>query len=275
MNPRHAALALLLACTIVAATRPAHAQTKPEPYKPTVGQPGKDAVWVPTPPALVEKMLDMAHVTPADFVVDLGSGDGRNVIAAARRGARALGVEFNPDLVALSKRAAEEAGVADKATFVEGDMYAADISRATVLALFLLTENMDKMVSKFLAMKPGSRIVVNTFGITGWTPDEKETIEGDCISWCTALVWIVPAKVEGTWRMANGELTLKQEFQMLSGTLSAADGTTTPIENGKLRGEEISFTVGGAQYTGKVSDNAMSGTIAGSGTTGKWSAKRK
>jgi SAM-dependent methyltransferase len=274
MNVQRAALALFLACTIVAAARPLQAQIKPEPYKPTVGQPGKDAVWVPTPPALVEKMLDMVHVTPADFVVDLGSGDGRNVIAAARRGARALGVEFNPDLVALSKRTAAEAGVADKATFVEGDMYAADISRATVLALFLLTDNMDKMVSKFLALKPGSRIVANTFGITGWSPDEKATIEGDCISWCTALVWIVPARVEGTWRLSDGELTLKQDFQMISGTLSA-DGRTTPIESGKLRGEEITFTVAGVQYTGKVSENRMSGTITSGGTNDKWTARRK
>ena len=128
------------------------------PFEPKAGQPGKDVVWVPTPHEIVEKMLDMADVTPQDFVMDLGSGDGRNVIAAARRGARGLGVEYNPDLVELSRRLAREAGVANRATFVQGDMYEADVSQATVLALFLKPENLDRMQDKFLAMKPGTRI---------------------------------------------------------------------------------------------------------------------
>ena len=132
---------------------------RPTPFEPTPGQAGKDVVWVPTPPELVEKMLDMAKVTPQDIVMDLGSGDGRNVIAAAKRGARAIGFEFNPDMVALSRRLAQEAGVPDRATFVEGDMFEADISKATVLALFLLPSNLDKLAPKFLALKPGTRIV--------------------------------------------------------------------------------------------------------------------
>ena len=163
-------------------------------FKPTVGQPGKDAVWVPTSPELIEKMLDMAKVTADDFVIDLGSGDGRMVIAAAKRGARALGVEFNPELVKLSQQRASEAGVAERATFVEGDMFEADISKATVLALFLMPENLRRLEPKFLALPAGTRIVVNTFGIPDWKPEATETIGENCTSWCTAILYRVPAR---------------------------------------------------------------------------------
>jgi len=242
-----------------------------EPFTPTVGQAGKDVVWVPTPNALVEKMLDMAKVTPQDYVMDLGSGDGRNIIAAAKRGAAAVGVEYNPDMVELSKRDAAAQGVADKATFVQGDMYEADISKATVLALFLLPHNLNKLVPKFLALRPGSRIVANTFAPEGWTPDETETISGDCVSWCTSLLWIVPAPVEGTWKMPQGELTLKQEFQMVSGTMTSGDAST-PV-SGKLRGDLISFTAGNTEYAGRVTGDSMAGTIQGA-TNGNWTATR-
>jgi hypothetical protein len=161
---------------------------QPGPY---VGQPGKDVVWVPTPHALVEKMLDMARVTPQDYVMDLGSGDGRNIIAAARRGARALGVEYDRELLHLSRRNAAEAGVAERALFVEGDMFEADISPATVLALFLLPDNLKRLKPKFERMKPGTRIVTNGFPIDGWTPKETGTADGDCGSWCTAYLYIV------------------------------------------------------------------------------------
>src|SRR5688500_3138662 len=201
-------------------------------YEPTPGQAGKDVVWVPTPQELVDKMLDMAQVTPQDIVIDLGSGDGRNVIAAAKRGARAYGFEFNPDMVALSRRKAHEAGVADRATFIEGDMFEAGISQATVLALFLLPSNLDKLAPKFLTLKPGTRIVNNTFGITGWDADVTEKIEGTCTSWCTAMLNIVPARVAGTWRIENADLTLTQEYQTVSGTMG-----TTPISEGRLNGE--------------------------------------
>lgn len=245
------------------------AQTQTEPYKPTVGQPGKDAVWVPTSPALVEKMLDMAKVTKADFVMDLGSGDGRNIIAAAKRGARGVGVEYNADLVGLSNRTAEREGVADRAKFVQGDMYAADISQATVLALFLLTENLDRLVPKFLALEPGTRIVANTFGISGWTPDETEKLETDCTNWCTSLLWIVPARVEGTWRLGQAELVLKQDFQMITGTAAGK-----PVQNGRLRGDQIQFTVDGATYEGRVNGNAIDGTVTSGGAKSAWKATR-
>ncbi len=248
---------------VVVATAAAAQQAKP--FEPVVGQEGKDVVWVPTPPELVEKMLDVAKVTPRDYVMDLGSGDGRNVIAAAKRGATALGVEYNPDMVELSKRNAAAAGVAEKATFVQGDMYQADISKANVMALFLLPSNMVQLRTKFFNLAPGSRIVSNTFGIEGWTPDYTETLS-DCTAWCTVLLWIVPAKVDGTWQTPQGALTLKQDFQMLSGTLG-----TTPITEGKLRGDEITFKVGTAQYTGRVKGGAIEGTVSG-GTA--WTARR-
>ena len=231
-----------------------------EPFEPTVGQAGKDVVWVPTPPETVEKMLDIAKVTPQDFVMDLGSGDGRNVIAAARRGARALGVEYNPEMVELSKRRAAEAGVADKAQFVQGDMYQGDISKANVMALFLLPSNMLQLRSKFFNLAPGSRIVSNTFGMEGWDADYTET-RPDCSSWCSVLLWIVPAKVDGTWKLPQGELALKQEFQKISGTLGG-----TPITEGRLRGEEITFKAGAATYTGRVRGNTIEGTVTGGGT---------
>jgi len=248
------------------------AQTAPEPFKPTVGQSGKDVVWVPTPASLVEKMLDMANVTPQDIVMDLGSGDGRNIIAAAKRGARAIGVEFNADMVELSRKAAAAAGVGEKATFIEGDMYEADISDATVLALFLLPHNLTKLTSKFLALRPGTRIVGNTFAPEGWTPDETETISGECVSWCTSLLWIVPGKIEGTWKLPKGELALKQSFQVVSGTLT---GASAPEEvTGKLRGNQITFTAGGAEYTGVVKGDTIEGTVRSGSTTTSWRATR-
>ncbi|MBI4265100.1 MAG: methyltransferase domain-containing protein, partial [Acidobacteria bacterium] len=220
-----------------------YGQQPPPPFVPQVGQPGKDVVWVPTPPELVEKMLDLANVTPQDFVVDLGSGDGRNVIAAARRGARALGVEFNSKMVELSRLLAAEAGVADRAQFVEGDMFEADISKASVMALFLLPSNMLQLRSKFLDLRPGTRIVSNTFGIQDWEADETVRLDGDCAAWCTALLWIVPAKVAGPWRLSDGELRLEQAYQVVTGTLGSM-----PIANGRLRGDAITFTAGAAEY---------------------------
>jgi SAM-dependent methyltransferase len=164
------------------------AQAQPGPY---VGQPGKDVVWVPTPPVLVEKMLDMAKVTPQDYVIDLGSGDGRNIIAAAKRGARALGVEYDRELLALARKNALEAGVAERARFVEGDMFEADISSATVLALFLLPDNLQRLKPKFAGLRPGTRIVTNGFPIDGWEAKEVDKVEGDCGSWCTAYLYVV------------------------------------------------------------------------------------
>lgn len=268
---RHLSAALWL-CVLAPAVASSQTATQ-KPFEPTVGQAGKDVVWVPTPAELVEKMLDMAAVTPQDLVMDLGSGDGRNIIAAAKRGARAIGVEFNPDMVALSRRKAQEAGVADKATFIEGDMFTADISKATVLALFLLPDNLDKLRDKFLALRPGSRIVLNTFGIHEWDPDVTEKIEGDCVSWCTAMLYIVPAQVAGAWTMPQGQLVLTQRYQIVTGNLTTG-GKTTPISNGKLRGDQLTFAADGAEYAGKVTANRIEGVRTASGKKEAWTAAK-
>ena len=255
----------------------AHAQEKPqEPFVPRSGQPGKDVVWVPSPPEMVNKMLEVAKVTPADYVIDLGSGDGRNVIAAAKIGARALGVEFNPDMVALSQKLAKEAGVADKAQFVQGDMYEADISKATVMALFLLPVNLNKLAPKFLDLTPGSRIVANTFGIDGWEPDFRTSLPqgSECESWCDVLLWIVPAKVHGTWTWPNGRLQLTQEYQTVQGTATINNATQT-LTKGRMNGEEITFIAGGETYQGKVKGNRIEGTITTSNGPVAWTAVRQ
>jgi precorrin-6B methylase 2 len=250
--------------TAVAAQQPPAPAAPQQPFEPTVGQSGKDVVWVPTPLELVEKMLDMAAVTPRDVVMDLGSGDGRNIIAAAKRGARAVGVEFNPDMVRLSQQMARNAGVGDKATFIEGDMYAADISRATVMAMFLLPDNLRRLRDKFMDLRPGSRLVMNTFAIPEWEPDVTETVEGDCTSWCKSLLYYVPARVAGQWKATQGELTLTQSFQNVTGTLTM--GGKTLSVSGKLRGTQITLEAGGTQLTGEVNGDRIQGA--------SWSATR-
>ena len=263
-------LAIFFLAALVAASAHAQAPAAQEEFVPQVGQAGKDVVWVPTPAELVETMLNLAKVTPQDFVMDLGSGDGRNVIAAAKRGARAMGVEFNPKMVELSRRSAAMAGVGDRAQFVEGDMYEADISKASVMALFLLPSNMLQLRPKFLNLRPGSRIVSNTFGFgEGWMPDETVTVEGGCSAWCTALLWIVPAKVGGKWRVGDTELVFNQEFQVVTGTMSGK-----PISEGKLRGDQIRFMVGAAEYTGKVVGDRIEGTVRSGGPVTMWTATK-
>jgi precorrin-6B methylase 2 len=245
--------------------KPAAAQ---KPYEPQVGQEGKDVVWVPTPQALVDKMLEMAKITPQDFLIDLGSGDGRTVITAAKRGTRAMGIEYNPDMVELSKKNAIAAGVTDKATFVKADLFETDLSKATVITMFLLPSINMKLRPTILDLKPGTRIVSNTFTMEDWQADETATISDDCTSWCTALLWIVPAKVEGAWTMPQGELKLTQQFQNVTGTL----GSTAVM--GKLRGNDLTFTAGNVKYSGKVEGNMIHGTS--SGTNGKpWMATKK
>jgi SAM-dependent methyltransferase len=216
-------------------------------------------------------MLDMAKVTPDDYVIDLGSGDGRTVITAAKRGARALGIEYNPEMVTLSERNAEKEGVADKAKFVKADLFEADLSQANVITMFLLPDINLKLRPKILDLKPGTRVVSNSFTMGDWTPDETAEVRENCTSYCKALFWIVPAKVEGTWRLPQGELTLKQKYQEISGTLRAKN-VITKVSNGKLRGDRISFTLGGTRYEGQVSGSEMQGTTSGGGKKSKWQA---
>jgi SAM-dependent methyltransferase len=224
-------------------------------YEPSVGQEGKDVVWVPTPQVVVDKMLDMAKVTKDDFVMDLGSGDGRTVITAAKRGARALGVEYNPNMVELSKRNAEKEGVSERAQFVKADLFETDFSKATVITMFLLPDINLKLRPKILNLKPGTRIVSNTFTMGDWKADQTADPDGCDGSWCTALLWIVPAKAAGTWQTPHGELQLKQQFQMLSGTLRT--GGKTLALTGRVRGDEVSFTAGGRQYRGRMNGSQL------------------
>jgi SAM-dependent methyltransferase len=285
MPSRSNALASLFAVVVLYFTAPPWGaqQAPPQPpsspqqppFQPFSGMPGKDVVWVPTHPTVVERMLDMAKVTAQDFVVDLGSGDGRNVIAAARRGAKAVGFEYNPDMVELSRKLAKEAGVADKATFVQGDMYEADFSQATVLALFLLPSNLEKLKDKILALKPGTRVVLNTFTISGWEPDETDRLEGECGSWCNVLLHYIPAKVEGAWRGNGVELALTQTFQKVFGTV-AIGGASSTIQDGLLRADRLTFSAGGTSFTGRVDGDRIVGTATTTGPTNKrdWTLTR-
>jgi SAM-dependent methyltransferase len=242
-------------------------------YKPEIGQVGKDVIWVPTPDELVNKMLEVAEVTPKDFVIDLGSGDGRTVIAAAKLGAKAIGIEFNPDMVALSRKKAEEAGVKERTSFVQTDLFEYNLSEATVITMFLLPDINLRLRPKLLDLKPGTRIVSNTFTMGEWEPDFEVTTGEESTSWYTALMWIIPAKIEGKWKSATGELTLRQEFQMIYGTLKD-DKKTSGISEGRITGDVISFRVDGDLYTGKVTGNTIEGTIIRNSTKTGWSATR-
>jgi SAM-dependent methyltransferase len=267
---------LTLCLSLIATCVFAQAQTESREFEPTVGQDGKDVIWVPTAQALADKMLNLAKVTPQDYVIDLGSGDGRIVITAAKRGARALGIEYNPDMVALSKRNAAKEGVSDKAQFIKADLFESDFSKANVITMFLLPDINLRLRPKILDLTPGTRIVSNSFTMGDWTADERVNVkreEGCDNSFCEAYLWIVPAKVEGTWQLPQGELTLIQSFQTISGALKSG-ANTTPIANGKLNGDQISFTVGDAQYTGRVSGSSMQGTFKTGGKTANWTATR-
>ena len=269
---RRSFLALCLAALSTAAC----AQDKPAilDYQPEVGQAGKDVVWVPTSQALVDKMLDLARVTSRDYVIDLGSGDGRTVITAAKRGARALGIEYNPDMVELSQRNAAKEGVGNQAKFMKADLFGSDFSQATVITMFLLPDINLKLRPKILDLKPGTRIVSNSFTMGEWQHDRSvnATEKEGCQSYCTAYLWIVPAKVEGSWTLPDGELTLKQSFQMITGTLRAG-GRETPVK-GRLNGDQLSFKAGDVQYNGQVTGNAIKGTVKAGGGTTDWSATR-
>ncbi|MDB5811965.1 MAG: SAM-dependent methyltransferase [Betaproteobacteria bacterium] len=258
----HLALLLALVSSGVAA------QPAQKEFEPHVGQEGKDVIWVPTPQGLVDKMLDMTKVTSADTVYDLGSGDGRTVITAAKRGAKAVGIEYNPDMVELSKRNAEKAGVTAKATFMKADLFETDFSPATVITMYLLPSINTKLRPKILNLKPGTRVVSHAFTMEDWTADQTESFDGR-----TAYMWIVPAKVEGAWQMAQGELELKQMYQNVAGTLKTG-GNAVAITNGKLRGDQISFTAGNTEYSGRVTGKGMEGTTRGA-SAGPWNATRK
>ncbi len=244
------------------------------PALPMPGEIGKDVMWIPSDDVMVTRMLDAARVTSRDYLVDLGSGDGRIVIAAALRGARALGVEYNPELVAYARARATRSGVSGRARFVHGDMFRTELFRASVITLFLLEENNLKLRPRLLGLRPGTRIVSNSFAMGEWTPDGElsASVQEGCTAYCVAYLWIVPANVGGTWTLADGELTIKQAFQMITGTLKAG-GRETAVK-GRLTGDQLSFEAGDARYTGRVGGNVIQGTVtSGAGASG-WSAAR-
>jgi hypothetical protein len=285
MNRSHFSrtLAALIAAAFFAL--PVAAQNGAKEYAPQVGQEGKDVIWVPTPQSLVDRMLDMAKLTPRDIHYDLGSGDGRTVITAAKRGVQAVGVEYNPDMVKLSERAAAKEGVSEKAKFIHGDIFQTDFSSATVLTLYLLPSLNVKLRPTILRMTPGTRVVSHAFSMDDWQPDQTDTVEGR-----TAYMWIVPAPVEGTWRWSAGssqkehELVLRQQYQNVEGLVRLDNGRMGQLRNVKLRGDQISFTVNEVtgtsstvrrDYTGRVSGNTMQGTVkSGEGPEAKWTANR-
>jgi hypothetical protein len=255
----------LLVLLLLAAGGRAQFSVAQKPYEPQPYQEGKDVIWLPTPQSVVDKMLDMAKVTSRDFVIDLGSGDGRTVITAAKRGAGALGIEYNPDMVEYSNRAAQAACVAAKVKFIRADLFESDFSQASVVTMYLLSSLNLRLRPKILELKPGTRTVSHAFDMGEWKADQHETVEGRNV-----YLWIVPAKVAGVWQLPQGELTLKQEFQMVEGTLRLAD-RSMPIRNGKLNGDQLTFSAGGADYTGRVSGNRIEGSVKGS-SSGSWSA---
>jgi SAM-dependent methyltransferase len=274
MRPKTLTLFIALSLVICLSAQQA---TQGQKFQPAVGQPGKDVIWVPTPEGLVEAMLDLAHVTANDYVIDLGSGDGRIAIAAAKRGARAVGIEYNPDMVALSRQNAQEAGVSAKATFREADIFETDFSQATVITMYLLPDLNYRLRPKILDMKPGTRVVSHSFDMRDWEADGSASFE-----YRTAYLWIVPANVEGTWTLsspANAQLILTQTFQKIDGSLRIGN-RELPLKSPKLEGDKISFSVDETAavmkaYEGRVNGDTMTGAAKGStGPATPWSAKR-
>ena len=272
--------AMTLALTAFATTALAQTQPKDREFTPQVGQAGKDVIWVPTPDDLVERMLRMAQTTSKDYVVDLGSGDGRTVIAAAKKfGARSLGIEYNADMVDLSTRNAAREGVTANAKFIRGDIFETDFTQATVVTMYLLPGLNLKLRPKILDMKPGTRVVSHQFNMDDWQPDETTNLDGR-----RAYFWIVPAKVNGTWRIQSGsdvwDATLEQRYQVIEGSIKLG-ALNAGLREPRLVGERISFVfVDNAgvrrEFTGRVNGPAMDGTLrADSGPETRWTAARR
>ena len=263
---------------------PAAAQQKGQSYEPQVGQAGKDVIWVPTPDEVVERMLRMAQVTANDYVVDLGAGDGKIAIAAAKLfGARSLGIEYNPEMAKHAQRNAEKAGVTSKARIVQGDIFVTDFTQATVVTMYLLPALNLKLRPQLLAMRPGTRVVSHSFTMDDWEADETSSMDGR-----RAYFWVVPANVMGAWTLevSGGgasekmELTFEQRYQKIEGTLGLGQ-VQAGLRDARLRGFNISFSyVDGKSVrrdlTGRVSGARMEGSFrTDNGTEGRWSATRK
>ncbi|OGA18413.1 MAG: hypothetical protein A3I63_03050 [Betaproteobacteria bacterium RIFCSPLOWO2_02_FULL_66_14] len=256
-----------------------HAQPKEGDYEPHIGQAGKDVIWVPTPDDVVDRMLRMAQVTPHDYVIDLGAGDGKIVIAAAKLGARALGIEYNGDMARHAQRNVERAGVAARAKIVQGDIFTSDFSQANVITMYLLPALNIKLRPILLAMRPGTRVVSHSFNMEDWEPDESANLDGR-----RAYFWLVPARVAGNWTLEMGserfELVLEQRYQKVDGTV-ALKPSHAGLRDALLRGANISFGFidnSGVRrdFSGRVTGNRMEGSFrVESGAESRWSAVKK
>ncbi len=271
-------LALAAALTLAL---PAAAQPKDKDYEPQVGQAGKDVIWVPTPDDVVERMLRMAQVTPNDYVVDLGAGDGKIAIAAAKKfGARALGIEYNPDMAKHAQRNVEKAGVTARARIIQGDIFVTDFTQASVVTMYLLPALNLKLRPQILAMRPGTRVVSHSFNMEDWEPDETSNLDGR-----RAYFWLVPASVAGKWSLDLGgeryDLALEQRYQKLDGSIALKGGVELGLRDARLRGAALSFAYvdqSGMRrdFSGRVNGNRMEGSFrAENGAEGRWSAAKK
>jgi hypothetical protein len=251
-------------------------------YKPQVGQAGKDVVWVPTPDEIVQRMLRMAKVTPQDTVYDLGAGDGKIAIAAGKMGATAVGIEYNPDLAKLAQCYVQSENLAGKARIIQGDVFKEDFSKATVVTMYLLPELNLKLRPIILDMKPGTRVTSHQFTMGDWEADETAEVD-----YRTAYLWIVPAKVQGTWTLreqgpGNAQYTvnLTQKFQKITGDV-ATGSAKQPLVGATVRGEEIRFAFNDDKgvtrtLTGTVRGNELTGMLkSAGGTETKVSGTRK
>jgi SAM-dependent methyltransferase len=252
-----------------------------ELYRPRLRQPGKDVMWLPTPDAMVTQMLQGVGTTGADIVYDLGAGDGRIPIAAAKAfGAKAVGIEYDKDLAALARRNAERAGVADKVTIIEGDIFKEDFSRATVVTLYLLPDLNQQLRPQILRMKPGTRVVSHLWDMGEWEPDDTLRA-GDS----EAFVWVVPAQVEGRWTLSDAQnrwdvmIDITQQFQRIGGTLTIS-GATQPLLGAYVRGALLGFTFvapdGGVRSVrGRIENGTLGGSLSFAGNLTPISGKRR
>jgi SAM-dependent methyltransferase len=223
-------------------------------------------MWIPTPQGLIDKMLEVARVGSDDLVFDLGAGDGIIAITAAGRlGARAVGIEYNPQLADFARRKVNEAGLNSKVRIITGDIFKEDFSAATVVTLYLYPDLNMRLRPTILAMKPGTRVVSHAFTMGDWEPDETVSHQS-----ARAFYWMVPAQVEGEWTL-NGldsgpvKLSLRQSFQQIGG-IATVQGVSQPLVGARLRGDELSFKMSlpdrqQASFTGRVSARTITGTI--------------
>jgi hypothetical protein len=255
--------------------------------------------YVPTPQPVVDRMLQIANVGPQDYLIDLGSGDGRIVVtAAAKHKTRGFGVDLNPTRIAEAEENARKAGVTDRVAFYQRDLFETDLTQASVITMYLLPRVNLELRPKLLELKPGTRIVSHDFSMDDWKPDHHEDIDapgkyGGSGGRSDIYLWIVPAQVGGTWQSElslrgkplNYEIALEQQFQAVSGTVKVG-GRTVPLQNAKLRGEQLSFEFT-ADVAGGPVKHVFSGTVTGALLSGTadlngarvrarqdWSAKR-